>query len=173
MPIKRSLGKFGSRFTFELFIEIMHGPLIQGLKKYLSSISVENIPGMVRKAQFPPVEHLDFSAVRDSIEHIEKISLLRFVEFIAEVRPDLVVAIQDTGQAGAEYMVKLRDHLLDKIRQPDGGKEFKTEEGTVLAHCDQCDKRWPVKREEGEAIAECPFCGAGTDQKKEELPEDE
>ena len=173
MSIKKSLGQFGSRFTFEFFLETMHDPLIKGLKKYLSTISAEDIPAMVRKGKFPPFKDVDFSAAGDNVDHIQKISLFRLVEFISEARPDLVTEIQNMGKAGAEYMVKLRVHLLDKIRQPDGGKDFKLQEDTVLAHCDQCDKKWPVKKDEASSIIVCPFCGVGDKEEKETPSEDE
>ena len=133
MPNKSGMIKFGSRFLFEFFLETMHGPMLEGFRKYLSSISAEDIPGMVHKGQFPPVEDIDFSAVAGNVEHIEKISLLRFMEFIAEARPDLAGAIQDEDKAGAEYIADLRVYLLGKIRQPAEGNEFKLEEGMVLA----------------------------------------
>jgi len=173
MTIKRTLGKFGSRFAFEFFLETMHDQIIQGFKKYLSDIRVEDIPAMVRKSQFPHFKHLDFSAVEDNKEHIRKISLVRLVEFIFEARPDLAKAIQDTGKAGAEYMVKLRVHLIDKIGQPAGGKEFKPQEDMAMAHCDECNNKWPVKKDEATSIRKCPFCGAGEDEPKKPPSEDE
>ena len=172
MAIKKSLRKFGSRLAFEFFLETMHDSIIQGLRKYLSSIRADDIPAMVRKSQFPPFKHLDFSVVSDNVEHIEKISLLRLVEFIAEARPDLIIEINNMGGAGVEYLVKLRAHLLNRLRQP-GDKEFKPGEDTVLAHCDKCDNKWPVKREEGSSIIVCPFCGAGGDEMKEPPSEEE
>ena len=172
MTIKKSLGKFGSRFAFEFFLETMHDSMIQGLSKYLSSIKVEDIPSMVSKGQFPDTEHLDFTVASENIEHIEKISLVRLMEFIAEACPDLAKAIQSQGGAGVEYMVKLRAHLLNNLRQPAGGKEFKAKEDTVLAHCDRCGNKWPVKREEAASISKCPFCGDG-EEKKEHPGEEE
>ncbi|MDD4984467.1 MAG: hypothetical protein PHQ43_01560 [Dehalococcoidales bacterium] len=173
MAIKKSLGKFGSRFAFEFFLETMHDSIIQGLKKYLSSINAGDIPTMVRKGQFPPLAHLDFSVIGDNIEHIEKISLVRLVEFIAEARSDLAAAIQDMGPAGAEYMVKLRTHILDKIRQSAVAKEFKPEKDMVFAHCDECGKKWPVPRQAASSITKCPFCGAGEKEEKEPPVEEE
>lgn len=169
MAIKESLGKFGSRFAFEFFLETMHDAIIQGFKKYLSSITVEDIPAMVRKGRFPPLEHLDLSALGDNGEHIEKISLLRLMEFIAEARPDLAMAIQEMGDAGAEYMAKLRLHILGLLKHA----EFKPEENVVLAHCDKCGKKWPVKKDEASSITKCPFCGTGEDEPKEPPAEEE
>ena len=173
MAIKKSLGKFGSRFAFEFFLETMHDSIIQGLKKYLSSISVRNFPAMVHEGKFPPLARLDFSALGESIEHIEKISLLRLVEFIAEARPDLATAIQDLGPAGAEYLVKLRAHILDRIRQSAAAKEFKPEKDMVFAHCDECGKKWPVPKDKASSITKCPFCGTGGKEEKEPPAEEE
>ncbi len=169
MAIKESLGKFGSRFAFEFLVEIMRDAIIQGLKKYLRSITAEDIPAMVREEKFPPLEHLDFSGVGDSIEHIKKISLLRLMEFIAEARPDLAMALQNMGDAGAEYLVKLRLHILQRIEHA----EFKPEENVVLAHCDKCGKKWPVKEDEASSITKCPFCGDGEGGPKELPAENE
>ena len=168
MAIKKSLGKFGSRFAFEFFIETMHDSIIQGLKKYLNTIKAEDIPTMVRDGSFPELAHLDLSALGENVEHIEKISVVRLVEFIAEARPDLATAIMSLGDTGAEYMVKLRRHMLGSLKRT----EFKPDENVVLAHCDKCDKKWPVKKDEAESVTKCPFCGAGEDE-PEKPPEEE
>jgi len=173
MTIKKSLGKFGSRFAFEFFLETMRGAMVRGVQKYLSHISAEDIPAMVRESKFPPLEHIDFSAVSGNADNLQKISLVRLVDLIAEARPDLTAAIQKTGNAGAAYMAQLRAHILSKLHRPVAGTEFKLEEGTVLAHCDKCDKRWPVKKDEASSIIKCPFCSAGEDEKKEPPAEDE
>lgn len=168
MAIKRNLRKFGSRFAFELFIETMHDVIINGLRNYLRSIQPEDIPGMVGQKKYPPLEDLDLSVVGENIEHIEKISLLRLVEFIAEARPDLAQAIQDTGAAGAEYIVNLRQHILSRIKRA----EFKPEKGVKLACCDKCGRKWPVKEEDANSITKCPFCGDGNSQTEESAGED-
>ena len=172
MAIKKNLGKFGNRFLFEFVLEEAHDSIIQGFKKYLSSIRVEDVPSMVSKGQFPSLEHLDLSFVGDNVEYIEAISVLRLMEFIAEARPDLAKAIQK-AETGAEYMVKLHRQIINKLKHSIEGKEFKPEEDTVLVHCDKCDKKWPVKRDEAGAIKKCPFCGAGGDEEQESKPEDE
>ena len=173
MAIKKKLGKFGNRFLFEFVLEEAHDSIIQGFKKYLSSIRSEDVPSMVAKGKFPPLDHLDLSFIGDNIEYIEAISVLRLMEFIAEARPDIAKAIQ-RAETGAEYMVGLHRHIINKLKNSIGGKEFKPEDDTVLAHCDKCDKKWPVKKEEAGAITKCPFCGAGGgDEGQGSQPEEE
>lgn len=168
MSIKERFGKLGSRFAFEFFLETMHDSMVQGLKNYLSSIKTEDFADMVRSDKFPSVEKLDFSVAKENIQHIEKISLLRIMEFIADARPDLAEVIQNQQEQGALYLGNLRVHILNRIRQSSMQKEFKPQADTVMARCDKCEREWPVTKEEAAAITECPFCGAGRDEKKEE-----
>ena len=132
----------------------------------MGSIKAEDIPAMIRKGELPPLEHLDLSVASDNIEHVKKISLLRMAEFLAEARPDLLMAIQEMGDAGAEYLAKLRRHIFNQARQ----REFKPEENVVLAHCDNCDKSFPVSKDEASSIKECPFCHTGGEEKEETEP---
>jgi len=162
MSIKKGLSKFGNWFAFEFFLETMHGPIVEGLRQYLSSMSAADIPDMVQNIKFPPINKLDFSFVGENIEHVERIPLVRLVEFIAEARPDLIEAIQNLGEKGATYLAKLRQHLLDHVKSA----EFKPEGDMVLATCDNCHKQWPVPRDKAESIDECPFCHHKADEKK-------
>lgn len=171
MAIKKRFAKAGSSFTFWFIVEMMHDQIIKGLRKFLSSIQPEDIPRMVRNGEFPPMEDLDFSAVGDYSEHLEKIPLYSpnddgdppgLVEYLALARPDLVKAVQDMGKRGAEYLVKLQLHLLDLVKHPEKslGKstEYKAKGDTVMATCDVCHNSWPVSREQASSINECPFC---------------
>ena len=178
MAIKKRLQKAASSFAFWFYIEIMHDEVIKGLRNYLASIQPEDIARMVREGEFPPFEDLDFSAVGDNVEHLEKVPLFSpnddgdppgLVEWLAEARPDLVKEIQDMGKQGAEYLVKLRLHILGLLKHT----EFKPEEDVVLASCDKCGKKWPVKKDEASSITKCPFCGNGEDEPKEPPAEEE
>ena len=168
MPVKKQLSKFGSRFAFEFFIETMHERIVEALRKYLRRLEPKDITAMVSDGRFPPLEKLDLTAVSDNAENFEKISLVRLMEFIAEARPDLATAIQDMGMPGAEYIAKLRLHLIDQIKHPEKAlaksTDYKSEEKMKQATCDQCGKSWPVPEAEASSIEECPFCGAGKDE---------
>ena len=160
--LKKRVKKAVSRFAFEFFVEVMHDQIVEGLKKSLAGMQPDDIPGMVRKGRFPPLEKLDFTAVSDKIEHLEKISLVRLMELVAEARPDLATAIQDMGMPGAKYMAKLWLHILEMVKHPEKplakSTDFKPKAEMVLATCDQCGKSFPVPKEQAASIKECPFC---------------
>jgi len=168
VTVKKRLGKFGSRFAFEFFVEMMHEQIVKALHKYLRGLEPKDIPAMVREGRFPPLEKLDFTAVSDNAEHFEKISLVRLMEFIAEARPDLAATIQDMGMPGAEYIAKLRLHLIDQVKHPEKklakSTDYKSEEKMVKATCDECHNSWPVPEAEASSIKECPFCHAGKNE---------
>lgn len=163
MAVKKRLGKLGSRFAFEFFVEMMHEQIVKALKKYLRGTEPKDIPAMVSEGRFPPMEKLDLTAMSENAEHFEKISLVRLMEFMAEARPDLASAIQDIGMPGAEYMAKLRLHLIELVKHPEKklakSTDYKSEEKMKLATCDNCGKSWPLPEAEASSIDKCPFCG--------------
>jgi len=158
--LKKRFGKLGSRFLFEWTLEMMHDNIVKGLRSYLAPIKPEEIPTMVRKGRFPPLEQLDFSVVTSNAQYLETISEVRLMEFIAEACPDLAKAIEDMGMTGAKYIAKLRLHLLDLVRHPEKamGKstDYAPKQEMVQATCDKCGSSWPVP--EASSIVECPFC---------------
>jgi len=161
--LKRRALKFGSRFAFEFFVEVMHDKIVEGLRPCLSGIQPKDIPVMVRKGRFPPLERMDLSAVSDNAEYVGNMSVVRLMEYVAEARPDLASAIQDMGMLGAKYMVKLRLHLLALIKHPEKAlaksTEYEPKEQMKLATCDECGKSWPVPAEKAVSVDICPFCG--------------
>jgi hypothetical protein len=155
--------KIGSRFAFEFFLEVWKDKLVAMLKDWLSTYTVEDIQKMVKRGKFPDTQGLNFGAVKDYTEYLEKISAERlFEDFIAPARPDLAQAIQGMGMPGAQWLVKLRAHLMNQVLAGKGTESVK--EDLVQATCDVCGKSWPVPRSEFDSIKECPFCGAGKDE---------
>ena len=157
--------KVGSRFAFEFFLEVWQEKLVEMLRKWLSSVTIEDIQKMVKRGKFPDTAGLNFGGVHEYVEYLEKISTERlFEDYIAPARPDLAQAIQEMGMPGAQWLVKLRDHLM---KQAKGSGILSTEEtqvspmkeDIVQALCDVCDKSWPVPRDEFDKIESCPFCG--------------
>jgi len=76
VAVKKRLKKFGSRWAFELFVEVMHEQIVKALRKYLRGLEPKDIPAMVSEGRFPPLEGLDLTAVSDNAEQFEKISLV-------------------------------------------------------------------------------------------------
>ncbi len=163
MAVKKRLGKFGGRFAFEFFVEMMHERIVKALRKYLRGLEPKDIKTMVSEGRFPPLEKLDLTAVSDNAEHFEKISLVRLMEFMAEARPDLATAIQDMGMPGAEYLAKLRLHLIELVKHPEKAlaksTDYEAKEKMKQATCDQCGKSFPIPEAEASSIDTCPFCG--------------
>lgn len=154
-----SLKKIGSQFAFEYFLEIWKPKLVALLREWLAQYTVEDIRKMVSRSRFPDTSALDFSPLTDYLQYIEKIPIERLVEdFLASARPDLIQYLQEIGMPGAKWLVKLRLHLLKKIRQG--------EEDIVMASCDACGKQWPVARAEFDKISECPFCHRKNEEKE-------
>ena len=167
-----SLKKIGNRFAFEYFLEVWKPKLIEALKKWLARYTVEDVQKMVARGRFPDTSKFDFSPAAEYVQYIEKIPIGRLVEdFLMPARPDLIEALQEIGMPGAKWLVKLRVHLLDKIKQGGKTEAATPKENIVMAACDSCGKSWPVKKDEAESVTKCPFCGAGEDE-TEKPPED-
>jgi len=166
--LKKRAKKFFSHWAFEFFVETMHERIVEALHKYLRGLEPKDIIAMVNEGRFPSLQKLDLTVVSDNAEHFEKISLVRLMEFVAEARPDLAAAIQDMGMPGAEYLAKLRLHLIEQVKHPEKAlaksTDYKTEEKMKQATCDKCGRSWPVPEAEASSIEECPFCHAGKDE---------
>jgi len=163
----QQLKKVGSRFAFEFFLEVWQPRLVEMLRKWLSPVTIEELRKMVKRGKFPDTTGLNFGAVQEYIEYLEKMSTERlFEEYIAPARPDLSQVIQDMGMPGAQWLVKLRQHLLDQVR----GATTSVKQDIVQATCDSCHRSWPVPRAEFDSIKECPFCHTRADEPSPEAP---
>jgi len=151
-------------FAFELMLESFLPQIINGMRRLLGGMTADQVPGMVRRKEYPYVDPFYFAEVSEFIDHLDKISVIRFAEFIKAARPDLVEALELQGMAGAEYLVSLRQHLLECIRDPKQVPKAKqTRDEYANAKCDACGKSWPVKKSEASQVTECPFCHHGRD----------
>ncbi|MFH1763651.1 MAG: hypothetical protein ABIF09_05600 [Gemmatimonadota bacterium] len=84
------------------------------------------------------------------------------MEFIAEAAPTLAQAIMDEAEAGANWMVMLRAHMLEQVLSFNAEKEERVE--PVTLGCDACGKKWPVPADQVDSVESCPFCGHGKDE---------
>lgn len=163
--VKETLKKIGSRFAFEYFLEVWKPKLVDALRNWLKRYTVEDIQKMVSRGRLPDTSKLEFGGLSDYVEYVEKISIERLVEdFLAPARPDIIQAIQDMGMPGAKWLVKLRLHLLNRIRQGVKSESTTPKEDIAMATCDACGQSWPVARSEFDAIKECPFCHTESDK---------
>lgn len=151
--------KISSRFMFEMGLEWFHDQIMEGVRKWLGQYSPEDIRRMVRQRQFPSVPTHYFEQVSGWSQYLEKISVIRLMEMIAEARPELAAAIEEMGMEGAEYMVLLREQFLAWAKDPSQAPVVGEKVDMVKAVCDACGQSWPVKRADFEKIEKCPFCG--------------
>jgi len=151
-------------FAFEMMIEQFWPQIIGGMRRFLAGTTQEQIPGMIKRKEYPYIEPAYFAEASEFIEHLEKVSVVRLTEAINAARPDLVEVLERQGLAGAEYLVALRQHLLECLRDPrrvPAARQKKEEYAT--ARCDKCGRSWPVKKSEASHVTECPFCHHGRD----------
>ncbi len=153
---------------FELALEYAHDDIVKGLTEYLAGYTLEQLKQMVKEGKFPALPVEGFDTASRYAGYLENISAIRLMDTVLEARPDVAEAIVSMGEEGAEYIVKLRTHLLDMVRHPE---KALTQSGPVIkrtdlvkAVCDSCGKSWPVARAEASKITVCPFCGKRRDE---------
>lgn len=157
--MKKQLAKMGSRFAFEFFLESMRPRILEGLRNYLRKVEPDGLRDMIKLNRFPDVKNLNFAFLADNTEHLEHISALRLMEFLAEARPDLAQTIMEAARPGADYLAALRRHLLDRIKAAGSPLEDGPIPELAQATCDKCGKSWPVEKSKSGAIDKCVFCG--------------
>lgn len=162
--------KVGSRWAFEMYIEVFYNGIIAGFRDFLRGYTPEDIPRMVKNGEYPYINPSYFESVRGYEKYLEKISADRLGEALAIARPDLAEALVATGEAGGIYIHKLRTHIFKAIAHPEKAHE----QGDTLPKaplrkmklltCDNCHQSWPVPEDEAAEITECPFCHTGRDE---------
>lgn len=162
--------KVGSRWAFEMFLEVFYDDIIEGFRKFLAGYTPEDIPRMVQNNEYPYIDPNYFEFVRGNEKYLEKIRADRLGEALARARPDLAEALVGIGEAGGIYIHKLRAHLLKIITHPEKAHE----QGDTLPKaplrkmklltCDSCNQSWPVPENEAASVTKCPFCGVGRDE---------
>lgn len=162
--------RIGSRWAFEMFVEVFYDNIIEGFRDFLTGYTPEDIPRMVKNSEFPYINPSTFEAVRGYEKYLEKISADRLAEALAKARPDLMEALLACGVEGGAYIHKLRTHLLKMIAYPEKAHEHGDTLPAAplrkmkLLTCDSCHQSWPVPEDEAANVKECPFCGHGRDE---------
>jgi len=178
MVVEKTLDRLktiGGRFGFEMFLEVFHDDIVEAAHLYLKKITPGKIPKMVEKGKYPQIDPIVFQRLHPYERFIEKLSVVRLTEVVAEAHPSLYKAIEALGVDGATYMVKFRAHLIDLVKNPEKALAKsrtyrKSKVKMVKATCDVCNRSWPVPEDEFQSIDKCPFCGVG---KNEPAPPEE
>jgi len=175
----KALGEFG----IEVYFELYHGDIINGLRKYLMPITPARLKQMVKKNQaitLPP----DFLATaKDYEDYLDIVTPQRLFEIFAEARPDLGATLEALGDVGADYVVLFHRHFVESIKSASPQEDKSDEElsisqeikngRTIMLTCDKCGKYWLATPEEAAAVTECPFCKAPANEKSQETTEDD
>ncbi len=165
MPDFSKLKEAGGEFAFYWALEIMKPDIVKGFREWLNKYNLEDFFAMIKKGEMPPVTSDMFARVTDKTKYLRKITPLELCEFLAEASPPIMDLIQNMGQDGANYIIKLREYLLDCCENPEnapviaeGGAEKPPEMAKIT--CDSCKKSWMVKKEEVASVKACIFCHA-------------
>lgn len=109
-------GKFLKGTALELFLEYYHDDLIESFKRALNTIPPEMVPELIKGGAALPIPIEFFQSLKGFEEHLETIEPGRIFEWIAEASPLHASAIMDLGKEGANYMVKLKQFIMDSVR---------------------------------------------------------
>lgn len=164
------LKKFGKTLAFETYIEFYKDEILNYIRLLWAGITPQDISKMVAESIAPPIPKDSLEKLRGYEEFLEGITPQRLYEFINDARPDLALALAETGDAAVGYIISLKKYLMAQITAE---KEGETAEEAVeetqeenqppvklySCTCDSCGKTLPVTKEAFEAMRVCPFCG--------------
>jgi len=163
--------KAGAKELFiDLFIEFNREEIIEIMRKFLSPLKPGDMEEFVASGTAPPLPPTAIKNLKAYEDYIEKINPQEVFEFLSAARPDLGELLVSLGDKGAEYVVKLKQFIVDSV------KSYKEEpvepaKAMVKLHCESCGKNWILPKEEAEAVIKCPFCGIGKEEETNEPEE--
>jgi len=156
--------EIGSEFAFHMAIEISKPDIVKGFREWLSGFTIQEFKEMILKGEMPPVSGDMFSNAAPYVKYMEGFSVFDLFEFVGEASPELFKMIQDMGAQGANYLVTLRQYLLDCCKHPEKAPAVVPDAGKapemVSVTCDKCGKKFVVKKSEVATLEKCPFCEA-------------
>jgi len=141
-------GKFLKGTALELFLEYYHDDLIKNFEIALATIPPEVVPELVKGGAALPIPIEFFKNLKGFEEYLETIEPGRLFEWIAEASPLHASAIMDLGDEGAEYMVKLKQFIMDSIKA--------VEEVAEVQETSEVEKQEPAAEEAEEKTTPPP-----------------
>lgn len=154
-----------SEFAFQMAVEFSRPQIIAGLRDWLGRYTLEEFKKMVVESRMPPISSEMFRNVQPYAKYLHKFTVYDLFEALGEASPELFNMIQSMGEAGAAYIIRLRQYLLECAKEPEKAapvvetNKVQAKE-VVTIQCDKCKKSFPVPRESLDKLKECPFCKA-------------
>lgn len=149
------LKKVGGEFAFYTAVEFERPNIIKGLQKWMGAYKIQDFQKMLIEGQMPAIDPNLSSVVAPYAKYLVKFTAIDLMEAIGEASPAVFQLIQDNGETGAAYLIKLRKHLIDSCTRPAqaaAGPEM------VKCTCETCQKTWLVEKSKVSEVVECPFC---------------
>lgn len=164
---KEDLKSGAKEFLIDVYLEFYRDEIIAKLRKFLASLSPDDLKQLVPEGQAPPVPAEAVEDLKGYEDYLEKLKPGEVFQWIAEARPDLADVLVSLGDEGAEYVVKLQGFIVDSIRNPEGVPKSKPESPMVGLHCDSCGADWTLPKNLAEQVKVCPFCKVGLEEEIE------
>lgn len=186
--IKGDVFKFGRGLGLHMFIVFFEDTIVQGFKQYLGQFDVEAIRAHVAAEMPLPMHPNAFSELKGLENELGKIEPGLIFEFLAKARPDLAEALEQMGDVGAEYIVALKQHIIENVRNAPSSPEPaptsavsapSTKEAKAVSEevtsppapapisaplkrctCEDCGQSWEMTEESIAHLQACPFCGS-------------
>jgi hypothetical protein len=172
--VMKALGEFG----IEVYFELYHDNIINGLRNYLMPITPSRLKQMVKNSQAINLPEEFLATAKGYEDHLDIVTPQRLFEIFAEARPDLAATLEAMGDAGIDYVILFHRHFVESIRatpiqeEKPISQEIKAGK-TIKITCDKCGHTEMVTPEEAAAITECPECHAPANEEPQEPPQEE
>lgn len=163
----------GKQLFIDTYLEFYRGEVIANVKRAVAPFSPDDIREFVAEGKAPPLPPPAIKALSGYEDYLEALKPEELFEWLAEARPDLAETLMSLGDQGAEYIVRLRQFLVDSIRNPEEAPVKQPESQMVELTCDACGAKWTLPRNLAEKVRMCPFCGVSREEEPEESGDEE
>lgn len=151
----------GKELAFTAAVEYYKPKIIEGLRDWLKAYSKDELKAMIIRGELPQIPPDVFAEAHGWADYIVKIPIEEvFMELLVPARPEVVQIIQETGQAGSDYIAKLYYYLIDCVKDPEGAQVAASgpKAKIVDVTCSECKKSFPIAEDKVKTLTECPLC---------------
>lgn len=169
---KRNAALAGKDYLTELVLEYERDVILTKIARFFKEYTAEDIAKHIAEANLIPPPEALIDWLKGYKSQVARYSLKdmaeRLLEWLAEVRPDIVRVLMSSDEAGAMWLTAeaqvIRNGVLEgksEVKEPEKKIEF------TRASCEKCGEIWLVSKEKADKITRCPFCGEEQGVEKE------